>query len=297
MRAVRHPACGWRFLLIDVDGTLLTDEGALTPRTQAVLKGAVSAGLTLVLASGRTHPSLLRACAEVAPPFHIIANGGAVGLSPKGESLLFTRFLERRQWRPIVQRMKSEGLSPLLFSHRHPEAPLFYVESMEGDPHFQRYLSRYHEYCRVVPDLAAAAVPNVLEVAALGKGAGFDEATGRVMGQFSGAVRSHVMVLSLMGTYGRIAEFFHLQASKWDAFAHMFPAAAAEPECVIALGDEANDMEMIQQAGLGIAMGNATPGLKAVADRVTASNNQEGLALALETLLDKLLSQDKGGID
>ncbi|MCH7555265.1 MAG: HAD hydrolase family protein [Proteobacteria bacterium] len=92
------------------------------------------------------------------------------------------------------------------------------------------------------------------------------------------------MVLFLNANFGKITEFFHPEASKWSAFQGMFPEA--EQERVIAIGDEANDREMIAGAGLGIAMGNATAELKEVADRVTTDHDADGLAEALEPLLN-----------
>jgi hypothetical protein len=60
-----------------------------------------------------------------------------------------------------------------------------------------------------------------------------------------------------------------------------------EPEEIVSFGDNYNDMEMIQQTGLGIAMGNAVPELKKVADFVTLSNQEDGVAYVLEALLNE----------
>jgi hypothetical protein len=137
----------------------------------------------------------------------------------------------------------------------------------------------------VVPNLARADLPHVIEVAALGRGDVFDAASARVMARFNGQTRHHSMVLFINAAYGKITEFFDAGTSKWHAFLGLFPEAARHPERVIAIGDEANDMEMIQAAGMGIAMGNGTPELKAAADRVTADHDHDGLAAALEALL------------
>ena len=51
---------------------------------------------------------------------------------------------------------------------------------------------------------------------------------------------------------------------------------------VMAVGDSGNDLSMIEDAGLGVAMGNATPEILAAADAVTADNNHDGVALAIE---------------
>ena len=58
-----------------------------------------------------------------------------------------------------------------------------------------------------------------------------------------------------------------------------------DPDEVISFGDAANDIPMLQEAGMGVAMGNAAEAVKAAADMVTLSNNEDGIAAALEKLL------------
>jgi hydroxymethylpyrimidine pyrophosphatase-like HAD family hydrolase len=276
----------WRYLIVDLDGTLLTGGGEITPRSRAVLSRAVAAGITLVLASGRTYPSLMRVAGELELPFHLIANGGAVGLGPRGETVSHTSFMAPDLWPDVVRGLQAEELSVLVFRHRHPEPPLFYVSGLSGHPHFESYIGRHHALCRVEPGLAEAEIPDVVEVAALGSGEHFDAASARVMSRLAARTRNHSMVLFLNANYGKITEFFHPATSKWSAFRGMFPEAAADAGQVIAMGDEANDVDMIAAAGMGIAMGNATESLKAVANMVTAGNDAEGLAEALEPLLN-----------
>ncbi len=273
-----------RYLLVDLDGTLLDSQGAISARSRAVLGRAIEAGVTLVLASGRTYPSLMRVGGDLGLPFHLIANGGAVGLTPGLERVSYINFIPAPAWPAIVQALLAEKLCPVVFSHRHPEPPLFYVQSRSGHPHFEAYIGRHEANCRVAADLPSAEVADVVEVAALGSGENFERASARVMARMNGATRNHSMVLFLSRNYGKITEFFHAETSKWRAFLGMFPEAAAHPERVIAIGDEANDLDMIAGAGLGIAMGNATAELKAAADQMTADHDRDGLAEALEPL-------------
>ena len=207
-----------------------------------------------------------------------------MGLTPQVKTVSHTSLLPAGLWPEIVQTMQGEGLSVLVFRHRHPEPPLFYVSSLKGHSHFESYIGRHHALCRVAPQLCSAQIPDVVEVAALGSGAEFDAASARVLQIFSGRTRGHSMVLFLNANFGKITEFFHPAASKWSAFQGMFPDA--EEKRVIAIGDEANDMHMIACAGLEIAMGNATAELKEVADRVTTDHDADGLAEALEPLLN-----------
>jgi hypothetical protein len=274
----------WRFLLVDVDGTLLDSQGRISARNLAVLREAVSAGLTLVLATGRTAVSLLRVVGELDFPFHRIVNGGAIGLAPDHVPR-YTRFLPAPLWPRIVESLLADGLSPAVFAHRHPEPPEVWISSERGNPHFESYVSRNRALVRIERDLPAAELLDVVEVAALGSGDAFDAASSRVRARFAEESENHTMVLFIAAQFGKITEFFAPGVSKWNAFTGMFPEAAARPESVIAIGDEANDHEMIASAGLGIAMGNAIDSLKAVARQVTTGHDQEGLAEALEPIL------------
>ena len=62
-------------------------------------------------------------------------------------------------------------------------------------------------------------------------------------------------------------------------------ALQMQPEEVVAFGDAENDIPMLRAAGVGVAMGNADPAVKAAADMVTLSNNEDGIAFALDQLL------------
>jgi hydroxymethylpyrimidine pyrophosphatase-like HAD family hydrolase len=281
------PPPSWRYLLVDVDGTLLDSQARISVRNRAVLLRAVVSGVTLVLASGRTYPSILRVAGGLGVPFHLIANGGAAALTPGLTRVPYLNPLPPGLWPEVVDAMQRAGLSVVVYGHRHPDPPLLHVARRDGDPHFESYLSRNTLACVVEPDLRGATIAAPLEVAALGRGPDFERVSQEVMDAFAGRTRHHCMTLFIAAEFGKITEFFHPQTSKWRAFLGLFPEAAAHPESVIAVGDEANDAEMIAEAGLGIAMGNATPELKALADHVTLDHDHDGLAEALEPLFGR----------
>jgi hydroxymethylpyrimidine pyrophosphatase-like HAD family hydrolase len=281
------PQTPWRYLLVDLDGTLLDSQARITPRTRGVLMRAVVSGVTLVLASGRTYPSLMRVAGGLGIPFHVISNGGAVALTPGLASVPYVNPLPNDLWPDVVATLQDVGLPVVVYGHRHPEAPVLHVARGPGstkaeDAHFEAYLSRNVLAAQIEPDLRAATIAVPVEVAALGRGEAFERTSADVMARFDGRTRHHCMALFIRSEYGRITEFFHPQTSKWRAFLGLFPDARAEQ--VIAVGDEANDAEMIAEAGLGIAMGNATSELKALAKHVTLDLDHDGLAEALEPI-------------
>lgn len=77
-------------------------------------------------------------------------------------------------------------------------------------------------------------------------------------------------------------EVLPLGASKGEGVSWLLDRLGVDPAACLALGDGENDVEMLQLCGLGVAMGNAGPPALAVADAVTATNNEDGVARAVE---------------
>ena len=73
-----------------------------------------------------------------------------------------------------------------------------------------------------------------------------------------------------------------MQATKAQALAWLGQKLGVDPKAMMAIGDGENDLDMIEFAGVGVAMGNAPPAIQAAADFVTASNTADGVAIALE---------------
>ncbi len=88
-----------------------------------------------------------------------------------------------------------------------------------------------------------------------------------------------------MRTDDNFLEFIPHHCSKGTALTWLCDAAKIELSQIVAFGDAENDLTMIKNAGLGVAMGNATPDLRQIADHVTATNDDDGIALVLEELL------------
>src|SRR5207248_11079696 len=82
-----------------------------------------------------------------------------------------------------------------------------------------------------------------------------------------------------------VYEIFDPAVNKWEGVLHVARRHGIDPKEIIAIGDDLNDVPMIRKAGLGVAMGNAHPEVKAIAKRVIGTNEGEGLAIFLEELV------------
>ena len=74
------------------------------------------------------------------------------------------------------------------------------------------------------------------------------------------------------------------EASKWTAISNLANKMNIKTENIIAFGDDTNDIEMINNAGIGVAMGNAEEQLKSIADFITDTNQNDGVAKFLENM-------------
>jgi len=84
-----------------------------------------------------------------------------------------------------------------------------------------------------------------------------------------------------------VLEVFDPSVNKWQGLLHVARHHKIDPKQIIAVGDDVNDIAMIANAGLGVAMGNAKPEVKAIAKRIIGANADEGLAEFLEELIEQ----------
>lgn len=257
--AAPHP----RVVALDLDGTLLASDGRVSPRNSAAVSACAARDIRLVIASAR-------------PPRSVAAL-----LPPDFPALTWICYNGAEVWhagRRVMHRAIAPERAHALLAAIEAHAPAATV-SVEFDDRLyaNRPLRQPWEHSVVdlraaitrpiskilfaadeVPDLAAlrAALPEEYSVCVTDRGC-----------------LGHIMAPGV---------------SKALALAALLDRAGLSLADVMAFGDDHNDLELIAAAGTGVAMGNAIPDVKAVAAHVTTTNDQDGVAAVLETLLAAL---------
>jgi len=265
-------------VVTDVDGTLLDPGGCLTPRTREAIQALAASGVTLALATGRrwTGASVAASSFDFRGPM-IHMDGAMIRTYPDGE-MLHSAPLDRVVAQQAAEAMARYGIQPIAqysdltddFLHvsqeaAHPEWTATYL------PAFQQQ-TRYRpvaQLCDIAVDpirLAAFAPLSILRRVAV------DLASHDCGRQ-----------LLLLGNYG-VAELtlFSSAVSKGNALKILAHHLAIPLDETMAIGDGANDISMLRAAGVGVAMGQAPRRVRAIADAVTTSNAEDGLARAIE---------------
>ncbi len=252
----------------DVDGTLLDPADRVTPRTIAVLDRAAAAGVGLVLVH--------RPSAPLDPAHRRAGRGG------RAHRLRERRRPLRRRNRPgrLRSTLDAATLADLavLVATVLPRAGLA-VELVHPEPSFMAEPSYRHAWVgsdheiRPRAELVTRPAVKMLVRDPLMHSEEIVAALAPAVGLTVDLTFSHP---------GGLVEISAPGVTKAAGLAEVAAAVGVDASDVVAFGDMPNDLEMLRWAGHGVAMGNAHPALKDVADEVTATNAEDGLALVLE---------------
>jgi Cof subfamily protein (haloacid dehalogenase superfamily) len=271
----------YALVAIDVDGTLLTSHGEVSPRTRAALASAVDAGATIVLATGRRLRSARPIAAMLAHPPLLLCSQGAT-LWRDG-TLLYHQHMSVRAAEAVVDAARTCDMQTVVFGHAATPATvdLLYVDGdWQANERLRWYLGRNVDCVR--PYTPGCLADGPAQTFTLDATERLDRLHDALLRHPDAAHLYRVIYSSTQFRVGGAIEVLHPQASKAAALAFLCAELDIGPENVIAFGDNVNDVEMLAFAGLGVAMANGSAEARAVAGLVAPSNDEDGVAAVLE---------------
>ena len=258
----------YKLIAMDLDGTLNNDEKRITPKTLEALMDAQEKGVRLALASARPSPGLFKERDALRlQDYHGILmsyNGGRIVDAATNE-VLFETSMEPEQTRRVLRELEKLPVTPIL-----DDGVQFYVTDKNG------YKVEYECWnngmvCTEVPSLA-----DFLNFAPV-----------KILMSVEPAILPDVQQkiaaflpddLTVVQTAPFYLEVIPRSINKGQGVLDVCRVLGITPAEVMSFGDAANDIPMIKVAGLGVAMGNASDAVKAAADYVTLTNNEDGIA-------------------
>lgn len=270
----------YRLIAIDIDGTLLNSQREITPRTLRAIEKAITAGKRVALCTGRSLQSARAIAEQTHPEAILIFHSGALILETLNGPLLKAVNLPRALAFEIILYFKEKGYDPLVYESV-PEGLHFWYEPPRSDNEWQRrYIQGSGPRARQIGDLSGAPFVDPAQVAI----AGSEEAIIRMRALLNDRWPGIGVILSrsTLGGVNWFMEVVPAQVSKAQGLAVIGTAYGIDPKEMIAVGDNFNDLDMIEYAGLGVAMGNAPEAVKESADFVAPSNDEEGVAYVIE---------------
>ncbi len=276
-----------RLLAIDIDGTLLDSKGRVPAANLDAIHRAAGRGVRIVIATGRSFHFALQALAELPDDLTLLVYNGAIARSRSGETHL-RRLLPQAVAREVLAATIEWRADTACVFDRPAMGQLVYDRMDWSHPNRAGFMRRNAAIIQAVDRLEDAVSEDPVQVTF----------NGGV--QAMRAVASHLAALSVAGQLEvMLTEYPQRDFSMVDvcgagitkgsglaAVAARFGVAQAE---VMAVGDNHNDRDMLEWAGIGVVMGNAEPELKHAAFHETGTNDEAGLAQAI----DRFISGDR----
>lgn len=261
----------YKCLVLDMDDTLVTDDNIITPKTKETLIKFQEDGYILVLASGRPLQGMLKEAYELELDkfgSYLISFNGASITRMSDQEVIFKKHIELDDQNALLDYFKEKGLAALTYH--------------EG----KVMISEENDYTYIEADLtgmpmeySADFFANLDEPMLKFIGVGHPDTVKPLEEDLGGKFGAHCNAITSKPFY---LEVFHEDVSKGATLHQLANILDIGMQDIVAVGDGNNDITMIEEAGIGVAVENATDRLKAVADDITQSNNDEGVVAVVE---------------
>lgn len=263
-----------RLIAADIDGTLLNSDGELTPRTRAAISRALELGVKVVTATGRMYSSAAPVARRLGITSPCVFFNGAMVRDPRGGEIIFQR--------PLDERLTSEILS--FFRENN-----WYVQLYHGDKLYVK--DDGDERCKYYEKTSRVKAVPLGENFWSFRGASFkmlgmDFESGAYKLMLEKTAEKFGDRLYTAASLDSFMEMVHPLVNKARALESVAAGLGIKSGEVLAFGDGANDREMLEWAGVGVAMGNARGPVRESADLIAPDNDSDGVAVIIEKFLE-----------
>lgn len=279
-----------KVIIMDVDGTLTNSKKVVTPQTKEALLKAEEKGVILILASGRPTSGLMSLAKELRMDQHhglLVAYNGSKVIDCETNEVLFNQALSIEEGKAVLEHMKKfDRVRPMIDKGEYMYVTNVYdnIIQWNGKPfNVMEYESRGGKFklCEV-DDLAAFVDFPLNKILTTSDPEYLQAHYKEMMAPFQ-------ETLSCMFTGDFYFEFTAQGIDKAKALDTVLIPKGYQREEMIAFGDGHNDASMVKYAGIGVAMANAVQDLKDIADDVTLSNEEDGIAVSLYKYMSDII--------
>ncbi|MFC1541641.1 Cof-type HAD-IIB family hydrolase [Candidatus Latescibacterota bacterium] len=272
-------------LAVDVDGTLITDHGVITDEVYNALEKAHELNWEIIIASGRTFPAAKTIVGKLPFIKYAVMSNGACILDLRDFSVIHAETLSPEIVKEVIGIARNCGAIPALYDPGVIDQKIYY-DTLEGACEYFEYYINTDPRCVRVDNVEQYA-GNIMQISTVAE----KDIIFSLRDALSG-IDTTVMVLPYetprLG--GKSADYWFIQivnsnAKKNLALRRIIELLNIPAGKYVAVGDNFNDCEMIEDADIGVAMGNAPDEVKKLADVVVKSNNHSGLAQVVEDIL------------
>ena len=286
----------YKLVAIDLDGTMLNQYGVVTQRTKEAIEKVQQEGMEVIIASGRPTESVKTIAKEIKSEKYFISGNGAIIYDMVNDEIIYQNILKKQKALEIIKICEENSIYYNLYTEKEIIAKslqynvLYYhkenLNKEDNDKTHINIVENVYEYIKNRDE-------KIVKITICDNNQSIFNS---IMRKLRGIDEIEVLEVSHMsrkiirqGTEEIPIEYFYTEISaknvdKWNAIEFLKEKMQINTDEIVAIGDNINDKKMIENAGLGVAMGQSTPVIKEISDKVTASNCEDGIAEILESL-------------
>jgi Cof subfamily protein (haloacid dehalogenase superfamily) len=271
---------GIRLIALDIDGTLLNSRFEVSPANQAAIVEATRRGIEVAIVTGRRYDFALPVARQIAAPITMIVSNGALVRTNDGTTRL-RHLLAKDTARRVIQATKDWRSATAVVFDR-PMASQVMLESVDwSDPIRGGYYTRNREYIAEASPLESCLTEDPVQVMFTGQVASMRAAEQLLQSlPYRSSFSLHTTVYESKDF--SMIDVLHPAVSKGASLAEWAGLRGVARHEIVAIGDNHNDLEMLSFAGVPVVMGNCVPVLKEQGWHVTCSNDEDGVAAAID---------------
>lgn len=288
----------YKLVAMDIDGTLLDSYGNISKENIEAIKKAKEQNIEVVLTSGRMPKAMLAIASEANANNYLICGNGAMIYDVNKEEIIYNNYLSKKKLLEIIKICEENSIYYNVYTENGIIAKslnyntLYYYKDNLTKPDENR---THINIVENVYDYIESKNEKILKIMICDE---HKSVFNSIVRRLKDVDEVEVLEVSHMsrkiikqGTEEKALEYFYTEVSakdvdKWSALEELMKIVDISKEELVTIGDNANDVKMIKNAGLGIAMGESAPYVKSVADEITLSNDEDGVAIILRKIFE-----------
>jgi Cof subfamily protein (haloacid dehalogenase superfamily) len=272
-----------RIIAVDLDGTLLNSNSEISPANARALAAAYERGIRIAITTGRRYHSARPLLNSLPCPVTLVTSNGAVVRTLAGD-LLHHNFLPRKIAIQVLEAAIDYRPYAVAIFDTASRGQVMMQQNASPDGPLRWYLKTAREYLLQVMDLPAALTDDPIQIM-FGGAPAFLEPLEHVLQASDAGRLVHLTWTKYLEQDISLLDVMNLGCSKASGLKWLLQQLGCDASEVMAIGDNYNDLEMLRMAGLPVVMGNSTPGLASDGWHITHSNEEDGVAAAINTLI------------
>ncbi len=260
-----------RLIASDMDDTLLNSETKISERNAAAIHRAIDKGIIFLIATGRMYVSVKPYADALGLDVPMVTYNGALVKGSRSGKVYYEHPLKLATALELLAYCKEKG---------------YYIQSYQGDALWVKEETVFSRRYTEISGIPATPVGEQLyhpqsapyKLLAMTQPDEFETVWKDIQQQFEGKV-------AVTSSRDNFLELMEPGVNKWNAVRAVAESYGIRPEEVMCIGDSNNDLSMIQNAGIGVAVANAKTAVQTAAKIVTASNDDDGVAQVIERVL------------